>query len=480
MTDSMTNNVKALMTDALHQLRPATLLEFAAEQTTPKTGPWKGRRKLTAKEALAATRVVTGLIHRFGLKPTTALVRPGRASNPGATYRFYLTEEEMAEPEKISHTQRRLSLSIEAHVENVRLIAQKARVAAPGLDEADLLDELAAAVPEFLEQFRFQQALDANEDIAADVNSIAAWLVSPRREIELLRFFGEARRQRIVFNPVTKLMEFEGHGDDPDDANVPTVPLGIRLVGSCGGERCVSDGALEPEFAIGAHVVRPEYRVVGRAHCHFAYKVGLGVVADWRVSHAQVMITLDPVTYVCEADREETQAWTPPVDAVEIAGFLVPGRAHWIGADQPQIRLQGPIERDCPWFREHLDEAIDDEWGVDDRALHARRYLEVTARRIELLLDERFQHRLAPLLAFGAVTQKTVLPDQAVLEGGVESTGFRDRFLQVLYNPEGQPSLADLLLDQAAVRCRALEEHLLRSASGGRQRRIAFRARMRR
>jgi hypothetical protein len=476
MSEPTVSNAQALMSNALNSTRPATLLQFAAEQTAPKTGPWKGRRKLTAEETIAAMRVITGQIARFGLKPTVALTRPNVASEASATYKLFLTDAEMAS-EAVSRPKHNIIRNLSAHVTSVRLIARHAEKAGHDVAEIDLLDELAAAVPEFLEQFRLEQAVDEHVEVAADLGSIADWLASPHREIELVRFFNESDRQRVVFNPNSGVMEYEGYEGDVSDWNTPCVPLMLRVVAQADVEYRVVDPDLEPRMRIGDIVIEPGTRPIGRSHGLLAYKVGLGVLPDEKQRGACMAFTLDPVTYVA-APPPEGQQWN--LQYSELHGFPIPGRIHGFGGKTPYVLFDGKMTPYCPLFAQHWNDVWDDDRGPEERELYTRRWIEVTPEHCRILLDEGNRSRVDQMLTFSGIKEESVLPQDVLLEGGVESTLIRDRLKQVLYAAPGEPSLADLLLEEATKRCRALEGHILRSASGERLRKLAFRSRMRR
>jgi len=476
MSNTSVSNVQALMTNALNSTRPATLLQFAAEQTAPKTGPWKGRRKLTNAETIAAMRVVTGQIARFGLKPTVALTRTNVASEASATYKLFLTDAEMAS-ETASRPKQNMIRNLSAHVTSVRLIARHAQNAGHDVAEIDLLDELAAAVPEFLEQFRMEQAIDENVEMAADLRSIADWLASPHRDIELVRFFNESGRQRVVFNPNSGVMEYEGYDGDVSDWNTPCVPLMLRVVAQAEVEYRVVDPDLEPRIMFADIVIEPGTRSIGRSHALLAYKIGLGVLSDEKRRGTRMAFTLDPVTYVAEPPPEG-QSWS--LRYAELHGFPIPGRIHGFGGKTPYVVLDGKITPYCPLFAQHWNDVWSDEQGPEERELYTRRWIEVSPENCRILFDEGNRARVDQMLTFSGIEENTVLPRDVVLEGGVESTLIRDRLKHLLYAAPGNPSLADLLLEEAGKRCRAMEEHILRSATGERQRKLAFRARMRR
>ncbi len=81
--------------------------------------------------------------------------------------------------------------------------------------------------------------------------------------------------------------------------------------------------------------------------------------------------------------------------------------------------------------------------------------------------------------SFAGIPDRGVLPFEVENEAGVVSRTIRDRFAGLLY-AEGDAAIAGLMETAAARRTEALDAFLLKSATGLRRRKIAFRARMRR
>ena len=141
------------------------------------------------------------LVLRYGLEPTKVLIG-GSASSASDTYRLFLTSEEMSCAVAIG-PQRRLNKALAAHVDSVRRICRHAEHAGHAVDEMALLDELAGAVPNFLEWFREREVVDPDAELACDLERIAIWLASPHRDIELARYFEDTRSERV---PPTQTM----------------------------------------------------------------------------------------------------------------------------------------------------------------------------------------------------------------------------------------------------------------------------------
>jgi len=478
VTEPMTTAVQVLMSQATTMTSPGALLALAAEMTKPKS-VWKGGKKLSRDEALAATRAVTAMLGRYGLRPTQVLVSPGRASLPAATGRFYLTRKEMEPGATVTKP---LATGIGAHLANVRAIARFAREAGHQVDEEMLLGELAEAVATFLEPFRGELDLDPDAEIAGDVNRISTWLASPRRNYELTRFLGEAGRRRLAYDIETGAMEYEGEMAVLHNGNEPTVFLFTRVVGHARAEvfKAVDE---EPPLDEGGEVVsgwRPETVHVGVSSCVVCQKVRLGVrLAPGGQGRLEMAFTLDPATYVDEPRGEHD-----PSDGLLWGDTIMPrypnsGVRDWL--DEPGYCIViDQIERYvCPDFEAHHRRLLDSEHPDDEFGMVLRAHLPVTEDNCRFLLDgkdgggSRFWRMIV------GADKGTVLPDVAIDDAGCESRILRDRLASILYS-DAEPTLASLLDGEAAKRTDAMEAYQLKSTTGDRRRKLAFRARMRR
>lgn len=477
MTNDAPSTVKAMMEHALECIAPAAILAFAAEMTKPKSG-WKGPRKLSREQALAATRAVTSMLRRFGLQPTKVLVGAGRASQPSATGRFYLTDVEMAgEP-----VTKRLATGIGAHVDHVRAVARHARKNGHAVDEGALLAELADAVGAFLEPFRAEPGLEPDEELAGDVNRIADHLSNPGRRFELARFLAEARRLELGFDAATGEMAFHGPAASMHDGgNTPTIPLLTRMVAYA--EATVSRGEWEDGGENALLFARPKLTPLGRTHCAICQEVGLGVVADPdRRGGLRMVFTLDPVTYVGEPGPAAAgDAW----DTVGYARFLrfgahpTPGDVDRLAEGDVFFEAAAPDRYECEEFRAFHARVLAEWEPGDEELLWSRRHLPVTPETCRMLLVEDDRTAFDLWRSFAEIPEPSVMPRDAEDDAGVVSRTVRARFAALLYADAG-PSVAGLLGAEAGRRCEALDAFLLKSATGLRRRKLEFRARMRR
>lgn len=476
MTEPKTTAVQVLMNQATNTTGPGALLALAAEMTKPKSA-WKGARKLTHEEALVATRAVTAMLTRYGLRPTQVLVSAGRASLPAATGRFYLTRKEM-EPGAV--VRKRLATGIDAHLASVKAIARFAREAGHPVDEEALLGELAEAVTGFLEQFRGEPELDADAELARDVNRIAEYLGSPRRGFELGRFLAEAGRQDLVFDAETGGMNHEGPAAYMHDGNTPTIPLLTRVVAHA--EVSVSKGEWEAGGEDTLLFARPKLTPAGRTHCAVCEEVGLGVVPDPdRRGGLRMVFTLDPVTYVGEpGDGATGEHWnTVGYDRfLRVSGYPNPGEQERLGKDDYWFEAASPDRYECEEFRAYYGRLLAEMEPGDEERLWFRRHLSVTPETCRLLLVNDDRTAFWILRSFSDITERSVMPPEAEDDAGVTSRTVRDRFSALLYAEAG-PTAAGLLEAEAARRTEALDAFLLKSATGLRRRKLAFRARMR-
>ncbi|QRM36042.1 hypothetical protein [Microvirga sp. VF16] len=483
MTDTASNpQIELLLNNAAGATSPASLVQRAADLTAP-GHHWKGRTKLTEEEAIAAMRVVTTMVHRFGLQPTTTLVKAGRASAPSATYKLYLTPKEMAAGAAITRKRKDLNLSVRAHVDSIRQIALHARAAGHEVDTDELLGGLAAAMPDFLEQFREELDIDPDAELASDIERIAPWLASPHRGIEVVRFMTESFRQEVIYNEQTGLMEYQGSDGDWDDANTPFIPLLTRVVARAAADVLIEapDQHEEEKPRGRIRLSGPELRPIGKAHCFIAYKVGLGAALTQERRGLRMVFTLDPVSYVGQPiGGEDDPHWMTRgySKLMSVRGIPIPGRPQRVGDEGQWFSVHWPLDYKCTEFEEFVDQVYDDERGWDEAALWTRRWLPVTAQTCARVFEDQ-GHLFRMIRSFSGLEEDSVLPEVAVSEGGVESWAPRDRFESLLYAKD-EPSAAGLLLEQAERRMRAFEEFMIRSASGIRQRKLAFRSRMRR
>lgn len=484
MTDKRNPAVQALMERALNQTDPVALLRHAAEMTKAKSG-WKGRRTLPRDQAEAATRRVTEMLSRYGLKPTVVLRSGGHAHDASATTRFYLSRAEM---EKGVSKDRRFAGRIGAYVDSVKAVARHAGEAGHQVEEVALLAELAEVTAAFLEQFREAQEHDSDAEIASDVNLVAAWLASPRRGYELARFLSEAGRRQIAFDASESSMGYVGEMAFLDDGNEPVVPLFTRVVGSAEAEIYHAVEQEPPRDGEGVVLAgwRPVLDRVGKSRCVVCQRIGLGVrLAPGGQGHLEMVFTLDPVTYLGEpggmSDKPGGLIWAGLGEGAFLATprYPDPGVRGWLHDEGYWWEVAAMGRYDCPRFEALHRRLLDSEHPHDEFGLQLRMHLPVTPENCEFLLagENGGGHFMWRVMA--GVDEGSVLPEEVTDDAGVVSRLLRDRLAALVY-VEGEPSLAGLLHIEAERRTDALEDFLLRSATGSRRRKLEFRARMRR
>lgn len=102
----------------------------------------------------------------------------------------------------------------------------------------------------------------------------------------------------------------------------------------------------------------------------------------------------------------------------------------------------------------------------------------MTPETCRLLLANDDRTAFWVLRNFSDITERSVMRPEAEDDAEVTSRTVRDRFSALLYAEVG-PTAAGLLETEAARRTEALNAFQLRSATGLRRRKLAFRARMR-
>ena len=381
---------------------------------------------------------------------------------------------------------KRLATGLAAHLDNARAIARFARDAGHDVDEQALLGELAEAVGPFLEQFRQEADLDPDAELAKDVGLIPDWIANPRRGLELGRFLMEAARQDLCFDEILGEMDYHGEGAAMHDGNTPVIPLLTRVVARADAEVFLPDEEAQEgsERRGSIHLfARQKLRSVGLAHCIVCQKVGLGIVPDEeRRGGLRMVFTLDPVTYVgLPIESGNDASWMTRVYSKTLVhnAIPIPGRPARAGDDGHWFETLWPERYLCPEFEAFVGRVYNDDQGWDEEQLWSRRWLPVTPETCALILGEANRHLIEVWRTFGELVEETTMPEVAVTDTGIESRAVRDRFAALLYATE-EPSVAGLLMTEAEKRTDAFERFTIKTATGERRRKLAFRARMRR
>jgi hypothetical protein len=174
---SMTTDtpLSRLMNDALAAVaHPGQTLVRVCDMLRPKSGyKLPTKRKLTDEQAAATALAVTRIAERLGLSCSAICQTANVASDPKNYYRFHLTREERASGQT----------RFVAGRFNKALARYRDLVVAAALAECDqlpLLDELAAAVQDFLEPFVPLARRDEFEELAEGLGEIGRYLSRPR------------------------------------------------------------------------------------------------------------------------------------------------------------------------------------------------------------------------------------------------------------------------------------------------------------
>lgn len=483
MTEDRNRAVQALMDRAVRPTDPVALLRHAAEMTNAKSG-WKGPHTLPREQAEAATRLVSVMLDRYGLKPTLVLASGGHAHEGSATSRFYMSRREMKSGTRPG---RRFAGRIGAYLDNVRAIARHARNAGHDVQEATLLAELAEVTGAFLEHFRDGQEHDPDAELASDLNLVSSWLASPRRGYELARFLAEAGRRQLAYDARAGAMEYEGDLAFLGSGNEPVIPLFTRVVGHARAEVFQAAGQEAPQDVEGEVLAgwKPVLEPVGSSNCIVCQKVGLGVrLAPGGQGRLEMAFTLDPVTYVSEpggvSEKPGGLLWATFGHGMflELARYPELGRrepldehGHWLEASD--------VRYDCPRFEALHRRVLDSDHHHDEFGLQLRSHAPVTPEICQLLLAGRNGGGHLMWRALARVDEGSLLPEEVTDDAGMVSGLLRDRLAAFLY-AEVEPSVVGLLDAEAEKRADALDAFLMRSATGQRRRKHAFRARMRR
>ncbi len=439
---------------------PAALVARAVERTAKGT-PRGVRRKLGREEALAATRVVTGMLGRHGLRPTVVLTRDGTATSPGATYPLYLTRAEASGDVPLPRD-RRLARGIATHHASVVAIARAARSAGVDVSEDALMGELAAAVPEYLEQFR-EEPRDPWQLLSEDLDAMGRWFASPLRQLDVAGYLRGMSDGGYAY----------GHADDSAHdwlrcvRDPPPAPDWTRIV------RATSPAHAETASAI-VVPVRSRLVAAGSVDVEVVDAICRMVDPAWQVGaqpfdvvqHVSVGLRLSPdrarVTTGFHVSYRPSVACGVPVPG-DGARLLAPRRGWATFRYDPTGFAPDFLTR---FERQATGDAIPwTEWLACDADTCAT-----------LLGEQRLGEGLDDALARSR--HPSVLPSKVCMDDGTSSDLVRDRLLGSMHE-EGRYSIPDLLMAMSFPRVRSWEEFEARTAEGERGRRLAFRQRMR-
>lgn len=276
-------------------------------------------------------------------------------------------------------------------------------------------------------------------------------------------------------------MGFHGEGAYMSEGNTPVIPLLTRMVAHA--EATVSKGEWEEGGTSALWFARPKLVPAGTTHCVVCEEIGLAMVPDPdRRGGLRTVFTLDPVTYVGEpgkAATEEHWASAGYDRFLRVSAYPIPGDLARLGRDgEYWFEASRPDSYHCEEFRDYYGRLMAEMEPGEEERCWFRRHLPVTPETCRLLLVDSDRTAFEIWRSFCEIPQRTVLPSEAEDDAGITSRTIRDRFSALLYAEAGATA-AGLLEAAAARRAEALDAFMLKSATGLRRRKLAFRARMR-
>jgi hypothetical protein len=423
-------HVTKLMNDALTAIaHPGQTLNRVCEMLRPKSGhKFHGvRRKLNDSQAAAAAVAATRIMERLSVSPSAACDEARVAQEPNNYYRFRLTIEERA-ASATKFSKGRFNKSIRHYRD---LVSATAKIA--NTDVTPLLDELAAAVHDFLEPFiPFAQRDEFNE-LTEHVVELGLYFSKPPKAqdgtvVDLNQLWTTCRERQLEFNPDTKALEYEGQ--DPESTwylTLPRVLLFPRIVGQVEVECSVNDGSniLDHTF----ESLKRRSQSIGKVSAKLVYAVSLAMMPARARGKAKPVFLLEPWTALPLGPRSKRkEVWGIPAFEVWCPGFpFVTTRADDANGTFDLIAA-GQVEAKCPEFRNWFDNVDPEDPRIHEEAF---RVLDVTPEIIELMLRHESLPRGWDL--FGRWVGQSALPASAEMPGGVPSEQLLARFRDALY-----------------------------------------------
>jgi len=236
--------------------RPGDLLARVAAMTRPKSGMDLGGmpRKMPRAHAARAAACVSRIMARLGLNPAKVCIAAGLRGSANNCYDFHLTAGELAACGPVEREK-----PFNGTLDKYRLIVEAAALLSSGAaDPADLRDELAEAVRDYLAPFAPRTALSAHREVGEALAALGAYLSKPRTApdgttVDLPGYFRACRSRGLSYDPGPRAMVPAGDGDPSRDW--PCVTLGSRIAGfapvSCSGRDGEPCGIVPSELVYG-------------------------------------------------------------------------------------------------------------------------------------------------------------------------------------------------------------------------------------
>lgn len=453
--------------------RDATLKIALHAESLLKSGAPRGiRKKLDAKEAAACARMVTEVITRHGLQPTSVLQRDGRTSSPGSTYPFFLTPREMKDPSSLDPEKRRLSRSFASHLESLRLV-KAAAGDSMNLEEAICM--LSERLPRFLSQFEESLDQDVCEALSRDINRLPDWIGRPARGFDLKEYLSDMARNGLFFDGKTGEAHEVGPGYEFLSDIWPEVHLKMIPVGIAKGI-LAHDVSVRPKA--GLCLNGPDLVEIGEANAVLAERVSVRITLSEGGQGLRTVFVFQPVTLingsVSGEAPESLQGLT--IDRHPVMRMTLKGDPIDLGDIRTKLFFN-PIDVTIfdQSFLEHHALVSEEAWVAGP---YKPRFIPVTEKSVSRIFDD--QPFPEPVVSLKSCSFPMLSEVQGI---GARSCPLdreteREALSKALYDPS-ERGIPDLLLEKARKRVSAWEAHVSRTREGNLSKRFAFRARMR-
>ena len=486
-----TETVERLLKEALmkNSHPEAHLLTVAEATLDPRSGeplPKGASRRMSKAEAFAAAAAVTRMMRLHGLTPSDICRDAKVANHPTGYFPFHLNQAEMDASGALAaplQPQRRIHKGLLPYGRMVRAIASRADVS-----EADLLQALGLAVAGYLAPFAVADR-SPWDLIAEDVALLAPYLGKVRKgpdgePVDLRRYFSEAERMNVVFDPDGGRMvpRSDRARDDRGFDLAPGIPLYARTVAAGSVDCRIWDEGEDGEpFSI----------PVGSMEVNIVEVFRLEVVPDRK--GLRVVMSAEPWTATFgNTGPSRSNPWGK-------GGLTDFVRGTPLGWGMTIHREGGPyglsFEDAFPRFRcadyeQHVTDAFA---GAEHaranecdpsscyEALQVARRFDLDADTLRRLLGRRandpWRQQLAVFDGAPSYLRSFAMPETVPLPDGAISDALADRLREALLG-EGQV-LVTALMEAVTQRVRAMDAYLAERTDGERWRRDRFRRLMR-
>jgi hypothetical protein len=477
---SIAETIAKLMTDAHMRItHPAAHLLLVADQVTSVGSdeplPPGARRKMHVHEAHAVLETVTRRMRCHGLNASTVCREAKVANEPKGFYKFNLTADEMDGAGNLTaplKPKRRAYLGIGPYIRMMRVMASET-----GLAEADLLQELAEVIPDFLAPFAGSDR-DLWETLFDDLALLGPYFARVRQgsdgqPIQLRRFFADAAREGVAYSllqdrMVTELENSSRSGSE-EFWHAPSVPLFARVVASGTAECKIFEEGMDGEpFSIPLGEV--EFKVVEVVH--------MAIVQNGNALRTALFV----------------EPWTALPDTP--SGF-VRGTPFWTYLQVPDDKepyyidsIGETIRFLCPVYENYVSHHLAEmgsarnnpiKWRDCLKALNSAQRIEIDPETLRSLLerqsDKGWRSLLGSMRSPAEVADSLALPASVLLTGDQISEALVDRLKEALLGDE--QTLLARLTEQVTRRVRAMDRFMAEFVNSERSRRQRYRRLMR-